>query len=863
MEHTITLSANAVTGFLLNPTQEDKIVVQQILTYHVKGYEEMPLYKMGRWDGTSTFFKWDTSTFPAGFLLYLAASLKQRGFQVKVIRNPLPEPLGPVHPTVGNYKEDPRYAYQYEAVEKLVKYGNLIAMCATGCHAKGTRVLMYDGTLKNVEDVVVGDALMGTDSKPRNVISLCRGREKMYEITPVSGGHSFVVNASHILSLKQTNVGRGHGARSNSTGQIVNVTVRDYLAWGKHQKHIFKLYRSNGIEFPKKEEFWLDPYVLGLLLGDAHFHKNGSVSITTPDIEIINYLHEWSRMNFLDLRYAQDKRSKALTISFRRHKYPGYKEIIGKKNVYRNPLNKAIFDLGLLGTNSANKFIPHQYKTASREARLKMLAGLLDTDGYESHNGFDYVSKSKQLAEDVAFIARSVGLKVSESIKTIRTGDYAGNSYYRLHITGNCEIIPNLVARKKAEPRQQIKSPTMTGFSIKELPEDDYFGFELDGDHLYLLDDFTVTHNSGKTLICELAFARINRPTLFITTRNLLMYQMKDRFEKDFGEPVSIIGDGHFDTRSKFTVAMVQTLQSRLAGAEPRDKGSVREEKEAIKRETEELLKTFEFIVLEEAHESSGNGYFDVCNHCTNAAYRLALTATPFMKDDEEANMRLMAVSGPIGIKVSEKMLIDRGILARPYFKFVKLAKRPKYLQRRTTWQAAYRIGIVENEERNQLIVDEALKAKEHGLSVMCLVLQKAHGGILQRMMKAQGLKAEFIFGENNANERQERLNDLKEKKIDVLIGSTILDVGVDVPAVGMVILAGAGKAEVAIRQRIGRGLRAKKDTANVCFVVDFADDFNNHLINHAAQRRAIIMNTAGFDEGIVEEFPYRLLEAK
>ena len=231
------------------------------------------------------------------------------------------------------------------------------------------------------------------------------------------------------------------------------------------------------------------------------------------------------------------------------------------------------------------------------------------------------------------------------------------------------------------------------------------------------------------------------------------------------------------------------------------------------------------------------------------------------MKDDEEANMRLMAVSGPIGIKVTEKQLIESGILAKPYFKFIRPTSRPKYLQKRTQWQAAYRIGIVENDGRNHQIVEEAQKAKTNGLSVMCLVLQKAHGNILKKMMQDAGLKVAFIFGENNAEERQQKLNELKNKKIDVLIGSTILDVGVDVPAVGMVILAGGGKAEVALRQRIGRGLRAKKHGPNVCFVVDFDDQYNNHLINHAAQRRAIIVNTPGFAEGIVDEFPYHLFK--
>lgn len=129
--------------------------------------------------------------------------------------------------------------------------------------------------------------------------------------------------------------------------------------------------------------------------------------------------------------------------------------------------------------------------------------------------------------------------------------------------------------------------------------------------------------------------------------------------------------------------------------------------------------------------------------------------------------------------------------------------------------------------------------------------------------MKEAGLKVAFIFGENNAVERLQKLRELKERKIDVLIGSTILDVGVDVPYVGMIALSNGGKVEVALRQRIGRGIRAKKQGHNICFVVDFDDQYNNHLINHAAQRRAIIVNTPGFAEGIVDEFPYHLFKGE
>nr|DAP19797.1 MAG TPA: DNA repair protein RAD25 [Caudoviricetes sp.] len=870
MTKQVTLICGVTTGAIYKPDQDVKTAVSAILSYHVTGFEQTYAFKSGTWDGTSTFFKWSTSTFPAGFLAFVAARLKQLGYEVKIVRKPLPGPKGPEHPVIPGYISDERYSYQYDTVDRLVKYGGMVAMLATGCHARGTRVLMFDGSFKAVEDVVVGDVLMGPDSEPRTVQNLCRGRDTMYRITPVSGGKPFVVNGDHILSLKQTNVGVSRGKRAKTNGQWVNISVRDYLKQEKSWKHIHKLHRSTGIDFHQTPDLIIPPYLLGILLGDAYL-PDGSrmISLTTPDIELCNYLNDWAKDHFIDLSYGRKEGSKALAVTFACHRYPGFKLHSTRSGVYTNPLKRELSKLGLLGKNSAEKFVPTQYKTASHEDRLEILAGLLDTDGHLSHNGFDYVTKSKQLGEDVAFIARSLGLKVNEAVKTLKSGPYAGNEYVRLNISGNTEIIPTKLARKRAEPRRQIKSPIVTGFSVEEIGIDDYYGFQLDGDHLYLMDDFTITHNSGKSVVNELAFARIRRPTLFITTRQILMYQMKTRFEKDFGIPVGVFGDNEFGVNGDatkmglFNVAMVQTIAARLKGASKKDTAIIAKQKEAEKKQMLNILEKVEMLVLEEAHESSGNQYFEICNLCKNASYRLALTATPFMKDNEEANMRLMAVSGPIGIHVTEKLLIDRGILAKPYFKIINLHEKPKYLRKATPWQQAYRLAIVENEERNQLIVSEALKAKHHGLSVMCLVLHKDHGRMLKTMMEDVGLKVEFIFGESNQKTRQANLDKLKNGEINVLIGSTILDVGVDVPAVGMVILAGAGKAEVSLRQRIGRGLRAKKQGPNVCFVVDFDDPWSKHTTTHALMRRNVILNTPGFAEGVVSELPWGLFPEK
>jgi superfamily II DNA or RNA helicase len=203
-------------------------------------------------------------------------------------------------------------------------------------------------------------------------------------------------------------------------------------------------------------------------------------------------------------------------------------------------------------------------------------------------------------------------------------------------------------------------------------------------------------------------------------------------------------------------------------------------------------------------------------------------------------------------------MLIERGILAKPYFKYVKLRDKPAALYRSTPWQRAVKVGIVENDLRNKHIVAEAIRAARYGLSVMCLVQRQDHGKVINDMLTGAGLRSAYIFGEHEQDERKAALKQLKDGQIDVLIGSTILDVGVDVPAVGMVILAGGGKAEVALRQRIGRGLREKKGgLPNVCFILDFDDPYNNHLKAHAKQRRFIVESTPGFGENIVDDFPF------
>lgn len=455
------------------------------------------------------------------------------------------------------------------------------------------------------------------------------------------------------------------------------------------------------------------------------------------------------------------------------------------------------------------------------------------------------------------------------------------------------------LVRKKIESLgvrvQLVKKPLPAPRGPVESKIDD-FGYDPIYDYQPQTVDKLVKHGQiiaqiatggGKSRIARLCYDRIRRTTLFLTTRGVLMYQMRDAFEADSGMSVGVLGDGEWSPKNGMNVGMVQTLVSRVTkfdiNAEiQRLRGkNLKESTKAMKagleytgltiaqikqmaqkkavnhenrrQQTIALLQKFEFVILEEAHEVGGDSYYEIMKHCKNAHYRLALTATPFMRDSEADNMRLMACSGPIAIKVSEKMLIDRGILAKPYFKYLN-PEKPKRLFRTTAWQRAYKYGIIEADDRNKKLVHEVQRAASMGLSSMVLIQRKVHGSDLMKMFKAVGVKAEFIFGEDDQAARKAALQRLGKGQIDVLIGTTILDVGVDVPAVGLIGLAGGGKAEVALRQRIGRGLRRKKTGPNVAMIIDFADDTNTYLKEHAQQRRAIVESTPGFAENIIPD---------
>jgi uncharacterized protein YlzI (FlbEa/FlbD family) len=372
-----------------------------------------------------------------------------------------------------------------------LRQGDMIIIGAkTGvgkCHGKGTGILMYDGSIKKVENIRINDNVMGIDSTPRKVLNVVSGKEQMYKIIPTKG-ESFIVNENHILSLKKTgdvNWSMSNGkvtSKRYSKGNVTNISIKDYLTKSDRFKHLYKLYRVP-IEF-KETLLPIEPYFLGLWLGDG---SSASTSITNTDNEVITYLQDYAnRLNLKCIKTQSKNRCASYAIT------KGFNGGNTKKDFCIKHILKNINVIN-------NKHIPQNFKINSRKNRLELLAGLIDSDGYTTSNKTNYEITliNKKLAEDIMFLARSLGFLsfITKRISKIKSINYATEAY-RISIVGDCSKIPVKVLRKKVNNRKINKDPLVTGFKIEKLKEDNYFGFLLDGDHLYLIDSFIVNHNT-------------------------------------------------------------------------------------------------------------------------------------------------------------------------------------------------------------------------------------------------------------------------------------------------------------------------------------------------------------------------------
>ena len=135
----------------------------------------------------------------------------------------------------------------------------IVVIGKPGCFEKETSMLMYDGSSKNVEDIKVGDVLMGDDSTPRNVLELCRGMDRMYNIKSLDKNiKDYVVNSKHILSLLKSS---SDPYKTNL--EKVDINLQDFLKKDTEERSKYFGYK-NVVEFKDNKDLSIeDMYKIG------------------------------------------------------------------------------------------------------------------------------------------------------------------------------------------------------------------------------------------------------------------------------------------------------------------------------------------------------------------------------------------------------------------------------------------------------------------------------------------------------------------------------------------------------------------------------------------------------------------------
>ena len=413
-------------------------------------------------------------------------------------------------------------------------------LCPSECFDPETQILMWDGTSKFAKNIIIGDVLVDDLGNPTTIRTTCSGMKNMYDIIPDK--QNFMkhrVTDNHILTLKI----RGHKSIRKSDRKdrkythnvkyfdrqevvfkekyfnslkeaeefvnsfhdddTIDITIEKYLKLNKNTKDNLVLFKTEGIHWTKKD-VEMDPYLLGMWLGDGLSTGCGFALNYKTDSETLAYWEKWALENG------------AIVTKGKRYNF----SVVSKKNkeaqesglcnrVEEAPLKKYLRKYNLLN----NKHIPNEYLTNDRETRLKVLAGLIDTDGSVRAKGHEIRicqgPANYQIIEDAYTMAMSLGFScgVKEGIsqwKDEKSGDKKNSTYKELTITGDkIYEIPTLLPRKKLIPIEnkthliRCKSFMCSKFTLEEAGIGPYVGWQLhDKRGRFCLKDGLASHNT-------------------------------------------------------------------------------------------------------------------------------------------------------------------------------------------------------------------------------------------------------------------------------------------------------------------------------------------------------------------------------
>jgi hypothetical protein len=344
---------------------------------------------------------------------------------------------------------------------------------------------------KRMGDIRVGDEVIGSNGNPTKVLGVFpQGKVEMYRVY-FKDNSSVEVCGEHLWHIQSRNhKSRNKGFYIRTTKEIISEGLID-----PQGGHKWSIPMTNPVEF-KPQNVWIEPYLLGALLGDGGISTTNSLTITSADDEIL----ESVKSSIPPTLRVEKKKHGKFDYSISRKVIDNHP---GDKN---NPLIIYLRNYGLMGTKSHTKFIPVEYKFNSVEVRTKILQGLLDTDGSTSGHNIEYTTTSKQLSDDVTFLVQSLGGTAKTTPRhthyTHKGERKQGKLSYRIAISLPPDIEPFALGRKKAAYIPKTKyQPARYISKIEYVGKKEGQCIRVDAeDHLYLTENFIVTHNTLASL---------------------------------------------------------------------------------------------------------------------------------------------------------------------------------------------------------------------------------------------------------------------------------------------------------------------------------------------------------------------------
>jgi phosphate starvation-inducible PhoH-like protein len=285
-----------------------------------------------------------------------------------------------------------------EAIPRLMAAGTIevapLAYMRGRAQPLTAKVLTPDGW-RQIGDLTIGDLVVGSDGRPTSVLGVYpQGRKQVYRVTTQDGA-STIACGEHLWTVRTVD-DRSHGrpARVLQTQDMIGKLRRGHV-------HRYELPLVETVEFVP-QEVPLDPYALGLLLGDGCLTTATTPSFTTADPELAEALET-------ALPQIELFRKSEIDYVLRRAGGGGRGGVITA-----NPITAALRELDLAGTKSETKFVPVIYRFNSSAVRLAVLQGLFDSDGGPvTQSGracrIQYTTCSERLRDDVIFLVRSLG----------------------------------------------------------------------------------------------------------------------------------------------------------------------------------------------------------------------------------------------------------------------------------------------------------------------------------------------------------------------------------------------------------------------------------------------------------------------